>query len=239
MIMSAGGCVATLPFGDLTGGIERPVASYALDDGTGITVNEASGKHPGQIDQDDGKYAPKWTAAGRRGGAVEFAYEDGWIYVPSLSLADFPRRATYTAWVKFKTFGNDSADALSIDEENGDPEHDEDDTVISIFFDARGVHAHLQILENEQREVSAPPVPLDRWTFIALTWDLPANKATFYVRMENEPLSGGHFYETDLPPRFEIRRPLFNFQANGGTLDDVRIWREPFPRDIIERLYSE
>lgn len=210
------GCLATLPFDELSVGLPAPVAHYRLDDGAGLVAKDSVGPHQGLLDDLDGG-APIWTRDGRRGGGLDFPAEDGWVVVPSLSGAAFPARATFSAWVRLRAYPPEGADLLEID----DDAKEEEQAPIHLSLAPEGVFLVVRGAV-EERVLAARPIPLGTWTLVAAGWDIAARTMFLYVRPDGGdafPLSNG-----ELPPAFAAGSAGFVFLASGGTLDDVRIW---------------
>ncbi len=226
--VACAGCVATLPFDELSVGLPRPVAHYTLDDGAGFVAKDSAGPHQGLLDDYAGG-VPTWTRDGRRGGGLDFPAADGWVAVPTLSGAAFPSRATFSAWVRLRAFPADGADVLEVD----DDARSDDRTPIQLSLDAEGVFL-VFLGDGEERLLVARPIPLGTWTLIAAGWDIAARTSFLYVRPDGAeafPLAAG-----ELPPRFGAGSASLLFLAAGGTLDDVRIFDRPLGRNELSAL---
>jgi hypothetical protein len=225
-------CTVTLPFDELTDGTPRPIAHYAFEEGSGLTPRDGVGANHAVFGDEFGNL-PRWTREGRRGGAVDFAREDGWLEAPTLADANFPLRATYAAWVRFPALDDDDSDLLEVDDDT----ETEERTPIYLGVANSGVYLTFHegpTNAGEERTLVAPPIAVGNWTFIAAGWDIPAKKAFIYVRPEGEaarPLVTG-----DLPPAFAIRAGYLIFMAGGGRLDEVKIFDLPLVANQLDTV---
>jgi hypothetical protein len=217
----ASACTATLPFDELSDGIPHPIAQYSFEEGAGVAAQDSVGSNHAALMEDQG-VLPTWTREGKRGSALEFAASDGWVEAATLSHEKLPRRATFAAWIRFPAFDANAGDILEITE---DTDADEE-TPIWLSVDANGIYLTMHVGPDdnpgEERELVGPPIAAGAWTFVAATWDLDANQATLYVRPEGSPARP--LVTGDFPPGFRVRSGLFQFEASGGRLDEVRVF---------------
>jgi hypothetical protein len=212
--MVAQGCVFTLPFDSLSGGVPRPSSEYHLDEESGTEAKDTAGSRPGVISADGP--LPVWTSQGKRGRGLFFDVE-GRIRIPALSGAGFPARATLVLWVNLRELlpaGEPTPIFLAGEGDDVYP--------LSVFIDSSGIHFEQATPSDVTRTLFSAGAPIGRWSLVAFGWDRDANKTSLFVRTEGEaplPLQTGEF-----PPDYNAQGPSFEFSCEKGTLDEVRFY---------------
>lgn len=208
------GCVATLPFDELTGGAPKAAAHYGFEEGSGTVASDGSGRHPALLEGEEA--FPQWTQAGKRGGALDFPPDDGWLFIPSLSESSFPPRATLAVWVRVRSLSEtEETDVFGIEE-------DDDVPLLSVWLTSRAVVFERFSPSGDRRESITPPIEPGAWALVVAGWDVPANRALLYVRVD-----GRAAYPTqtgELPPDFAPKSPYLVAAAANGTLDELRFY---------------
>ncbi len=205
-------CVATLPFDELTGGAPKATSHYGFEEGSGAVAGDGSGRHPALLEGQDA--FPQWTQAGKRGGALDFPPDDGWLFIPSLSQSSFPPRATLAVWVHVRSLSEtEETDLFAIEE-------DDDVPLLSVALTSRAVVFERFSPSGDRRESSTPPIEPGTWALVVAGWDVPANRTLLYVRIDGRaayPAQTG-----ELPPGFAPKSPYLVVAAANGTLDELR-----------------
>jgi hypothetical protein len=255
--MAAAGCTLTLPFDTLTGGPAPsdagdsvadsaatdapepmpeaggppvPTSLYSFEEGSGVSVGDTFKKHVGVLEAVNG--SPIWTTQGKRGGALDFGRQPGWVNIPTLSSEQLPRVGTLALWLKIRSFPvDDYAPIFAFDDVRG-PGPDTDDfrplatyigqDLISFEAAVAAGKADAGGSTDPLTEADLPSVPLGSWVLVAVAWDIGAGKGRLFVRPEgHDPAAPAPVL---FPPGFKTILPEFNLQTFDGILDEVRFY---------------
>jgi hypothetical protein len=231
-------CIFTLPFDELSGGAPKPIAYFKLDEKSGFSAIDSVKGTQGLIDGEDLEEPTKWIPDGKRGGALDFPTEDGYVFFPDLSHEKFPRVATVSVWVKVHSYlPNDVSYIFNADEDDPTILPDKEFTPFELYVGESGVFYERVSKVGGERISTAPKLELNVWTFVAVGWSLPEKRAFLYVRGENKPAAP--FQTGDLPPEFVLNSPYFYLSFAQGAIDEAQVFDRLLTEKELNALSSE
>jgi glucose/arabinose dehydrogenase len=136
------------------------VAAYGFNEGTGTTVNDASGM--GNHGTGSGT---SWAAMGRFGNALSFNGSSSWVTVPDSPSLDLTTGITLEAWVNPIETASEWRTVIFKQTVNG--------MAYSLYAGNGGPNRPIgQVhIGGEQNAIGTAPVALNAWTHLASTYD--------------------------------------------------------------------
>jgi len=186
-----------------------PSAAYALDEGAGTQVADASGNgHTGVLL--DG---PVWTSSGQYAGALLFDGVDDGVRLPPSDALTFTAAVTLEAWVQPLTQAGAARQIVQLPGAGGD----------GLRLTANGSPRFRALFPNGRVNVTGPtPLAANVWTHVAATYD--GTMLRMYVNggeVATQPVTG------DLTGAFvmSVGRTRLGGAPFQGALDEIRIYR--------------
>jgi hypothetical protein len=192
------------------------VAAYSFDEGTGTTLNDASGNHDGTLEG-----GPTWSASGKYGGALEFDGSNDLVKIANANDLDLTKAFTIEAWVR-----PDNATAtrpvVSKTESGGSGL-----AGYLLNLDESTAKARGWVLNSGtfKSVAGTSATPAGSWTHIAYTFDNLETSHSIYVNGQLEATK----YEVPITAgataaNLEIGHSAYFNTYFDGKIDDVRIY---------------
>jgi glucose/arabinose dehydrogenase len=188
------------------------VAAYSFNEGTGTSVNDASGRaNTGSIG------SAAWTIAGKNGGALSFNGTDALVTVPASPSLDLTTGMTLEAWVDPTAAGGVWRTVVFKERPGG--------MLYSLYANNGAANlpvGQLFLANAEQDAVGGATLPLNTWTHLAATYD--GSNLRLYVNgsLATSFLVSGTLAATTDPLR--IGGNAIWGEYFSGLIDDVRIY---------------
>jgi hypothetical protein len=238
LILSLSSCIFTLPFDKLSGGTPTPVAYFKFDETSGFAAADSITGTQALIDGEQLDEPTKWIPDGKRGGALDFPTEDGYLFLNNFSHEKFPKAATVSVWVKVRSYvPNEFSYVFNADEDDPTILPEMEFTPFELYLGESGVFYERVSKRGGERISMTPKLEVNLWTFIAVGWDIPQRRAFLYVRGEKKPpypLQTG-----DMPPEFVLNSPYFYLSFAHGAIDEARIFDRLLTENELNALSSD
>jgi hypothetical protein len=189
------------------------VGAWSFDTvGSGGTVPDVTGHgHTAQL-----VGTTVGTDAGVRGGGVILDTGTGFVDVPDLNAAAFPRSGTLSFWFLWTSMTTDTEDRIfsgySLAEDHLFVRHANADTVGIIQVALQPKAAAEYVWEADF------PVPANHWAHLVLTWDEVVRRASVFLDGTPEYTGG---YTAAFAPSGQIVRMG---ESMHGRIDEVRLY---------------
>jgi hypothetical protein len=204
----------------------RLIAEYAFEDPDGAVALDTSGngKHGNLI-------GASFTAAGKRGRALEVHGAD-FLDVPGLTGGNlFPSSGTFSVWCRYTFPPNDVGDRGVLDAHDGSRAH------LFLRHAGSGTPGTLQAAfqlgdgSGQYTFVSTFPAPQNTWIHVVMTWDDQASIGAVYV---------GGVLVVQLPYSTKPYVPdgqIFHLgQGFIGAIDEVKVFNRSLPANEATAL---
>ncbi|GAA3411382.1 LamG domain-containing protein [Streptosporangium vulgare] len=186
-----------------------PVLAYGMDEGTGTTVRDGSGKG------NNGRAYDTTWADGRFGGSVRFSDDgNGWIATPSSTSLRMTEGMTVSAWVNPSKTGTEQ---MLLKWANAE-------TDFRVFASEPGSSSPSVVALGDMSPPFQLPsrrtLPVGAWSHLAVTFE----KGTFALYVNGEPaeMRRGSFSPSDGAALFGIAGS--NTAPFAGKVDEVRAY---------------
>ncbi|MCA2180991.1 Ig-like domain-containing protein [Nonomuraea glycinis] len=185
------------------------VAAYGMDEGSGTTVGDASGRNNTGVATDT-----TWTT-GRHGRALSFNGTSSWVTVPHSSALRLTSALTLSAWVRPSTADDQWHTVLMKETDQGGS--------YGLYSSiGEGPAAWLETADDQGGVAYYEPLPANQWSHLAVTYD--GSDATLYVngaQVEQTPFTGALF---DDGGALRIGGNGVWEEYFSGRIDEVRIY---------------
>jgi chitodextrinase len=204
------------------------VAAYSFDEGTGITVSDASGSgNTGTIAN------ATWTTTGKYGRALMFNGTSSWVTIPDTPSLDLTTGETLEAWVCPFTIPPVGC-SRPVNCEWMDAIHkDSDRYYIEVSSNHNGEPEAGGIFASGKQIVFGPSVlPINAWTHLALTYDSTMTRLYVNGTLVASSPETSHI-TTSTNPLF-IGGDQTMGQFFSGLIDEVRVYNIAMSRVQIQ-----
>jgi chitodextrinase len=223
---SGGGSSSGGTGGGSTGGAPAPVglvAGYSFDEGSGVTVADASGNgNVGTVS------SATWSSAGHFGGALSFNGTSSLVTVPDSGSLDLTGAMTLSAWVRPSALGGWRTVLLKEDiggVTSGQP--------YALYAETNSSKPlAMAFTTGEVRAFGPAQLPLSTWTHLAATYD--GSQLRLYV---NGALAGTQPMTGAMPASSGALRIGGNSiwgEYFAGAIDDVRLYSRALSASEIQ-----
>ncbi|MGN9843775.1 LamG-like jellyroll fold domain-containing protein [Nonomuraea sp. H19] len=185
------------------------VAAYAMDEGAGTSVGDASGLgNTGTVT------STTWTAGGRYGSALSFNGTSSWVTVPDTTSLRLTNGMTLQAWVRPTTIA--SWRTVIMKQHTGGLAY-----VLAAGSDTN--RPHVAIHTTSEADIGAPTeLPLNTWTHLAATYDGTTLRLYINGNQVAQTTKTGNI-RTDTAPLRIGGNSIWGEHFN-GLIDEVRIY---------------
>lgn len=191
---------------------ETLVGAYGLNEGTGTTLGDASGRsHTGTATN------PSWVS-GKYGKALAFGYA-ATATVPNLTSQG---KMTLSAWVKPKTNAR-YLEALSRDR-------------LTMYAAGWPDDKPTASLGSGNFVVGQQVLPVDTWTHLAATYD--GKEIRLYVNGQSVAYTGNTLRLSENPSQLVIGQGYPNGTLNGMAIDEVRTYDAALTPEQIKSIMT-
>jgi len=209
--------------GDVTSNL---TGHWTLDDGAGITAQDAVGAYPGTL-----RNGPLWVP-GKLGQALSFDGADDFV---DLGILDVPGSAlTIAAWIKADSFATDEARILSRSVGSAEQDH----YFMLGTVDNGGIKLRFRLKTGTTTSTllaSSGTLAVGQWTHVDAVYD--GSAMILYMNgLEVGRLAKTGALATSATARAAIGRNPQPYEPFDGTIDDVRVYQRALAASDVQAL---
>lgn len=205
---------------------EALVGHWQFDEGQGVKAADASphGNH-GIL-----KGGASWTAEGRSGGALTFDGDNSWVQVPPADTLNL-QTLTMSLWVKAEAPAGVMCFSSGASWE--------DERAVIHFYASKGIQFTVSNGKTFVTSRAAPPLPLNNWVHIAVTYDGKAMRTYQNGALIHTVANTSVKPVTTAVPLKIGRVEGLNPNFFKGGIDEVKVYNRALSAEEIKKLAAQ
>ena len=187
------------------------VAAYGMNEGTGTSVSDSSGKG------NNGQTRDTTWIAGKYGQALSFNGTSSWVTVNDSTSLHLSNAATLSAWVKPNSLSNSRSVMTK--------EHGQGGIAYALYASTGTVPSAVFPVPSWEEEAyvdGSTALPVNQWSHLAATYDGSTARLFLNGNQIGQESFSGNLYSDNSPFRLGGNSPFGEYFS--GLIDEVRVY---------------